>query len=119
MADHLIGYSTDTDPVTRYAQQPWIGEVSDVCEMFGCLPDGGGALDQDPWLVQRIAEYRAARAAADLYHQGPKGVRALMDRPPLVDLLLEMLKAQLGQDVTADQVVESMHLMDPESDESE
>ena len=63
-----------------------------VCEAFGCPPDV--AERQDWALVTAVLEYRAAKAAIDLFNAGSRGVAELQKQPGLVALLLEINRAQ-------------------------
>jgi len=57
-------------------------------------------------LVQRIFEYRNAQAAKDLINQGRKGFDQLVKQSHLVQLLLEMHRAQIGvPTLTSDQML--------------
>ena len=53
------------------------------------------AEQQDPALVERIADYRAARHAVALFNRGKEGVDELNKHPSLIGLLQRMQKAQL------------------------
>jgi hypothetical protein len=56
------------------------------------------AMREDWMLVRRVLDYRNAQAARDLFNAGPKGFEQLAKSPGLVTLMLEMTRAQTGND---------------------
>lgn len=93
--------------------------MSEVCEAFHCTP--AEALAQDWTLVGAVFDYRNAKAAVDLFNQGKKGTEGLNKQPALMDLLVELHRAQLGAtSIEWRDVREAMdHMPDPEEDEGE
>ncbi len=83
--------------------------------MFTCLPDE--AERQDWQTVVEIAEWRAARAAVDLYQRGAKGIDDMRKQPELAALLVDMVQAQGGV-ATPDGVMGAMASMQGEEDSS-
>ena len=95
--------------------------MSEVCEAFTCTPDV--ALRQDWTLVGSVFDYRNAKAAVDLFNQGKKGTEALNKQPALMNLLVEMHRAQLGVDTLewrdVHEAMEQIPDPDEEADEGE
>lgn len=52
--------------------------------------------------------YRQARAAVDLFNQGEEGFEELSKRADLLDVLLEMGRAQVGPDLTQEEMLRGM-----------
>ena len=71
--------------------------MSVVCEAFGCVPDV--AERQSRQLVTAIIDYRNARYAIELMNGGADGAQKLGQHRELMDLLLEMKRAQLGPSI--------------------
>lgn len=93
--------------------------MSEVCDAFHCTPKE--ALVQDWTLVQGVFDYRNARAAVDLFNQGKKGLESLGKQPALMDLLVELHRAQFdAASLEWDDVRQAMERMpDPDEDEAE
>ena len=66
--------------------------MSDVCELFGCTPRE--ALRQNLNLVNRIADYRAAKLAVEAMNGGEAGAKRLVETPALGNMLAELMRAQ-------------------------
>ena len=66
--------------------------MSEVCDAFHCTPKE--ALVQDWTLVQGVFDYRNAKTAVELFNQGKKGVEELGKKPALMNLLVELHRAQ-------------------------
>jgi len=104
LTDYLLGFRTEDSEYIQYGPQPYEAIISEICASFGCPPDV--AEQQDLSLVQRIFEYRNAQAARDLINQGRKGFEQVTKQPHLVQLLLEMHRAQTGvEHLTSDQML--------------
>ncbi len=83
--------------------------------MFTCTPD---VAEQQDWqMVIEIAEWRAARAAVDMYQRGAKGIDDMRKHPEMAALLVDMVRAQGGV-ATADGVMGAMASMPGEEDSS-
>lgn len=39
-----------------------LAALAESCEVFGCLPNDGGLLDQDPYLIEGMKRVMAGRA---------------------------------------------------------
>lgn len=55
--------------------------------------------------LERILDYRRARAAIRLFNGGEKGLAELARRPDLTEILLEMGRAQAGDGLTLDHML--------------
>lgn len=75
--------------------------------------------------VLDISDYRAARAAAELWKQGTKGLPQLMERPALAEMLVAMQRAMSEVDngndggFTVEHIYEAMRNMPLPEDEDE
>lgn len=69
--------------------------LSQVCEAFHCLPDE--AERQDWGTVQRVLEYRAFEGAVTVFRRGKAGIATFQQHPELLDLIVALRKAQLGE----------------------
>lgn len=76
-----------------------------MCEAFNCPPDV--AERQDAMKVNAILEYRLARTAIELFNQGANGVEALQKHPAMVNLLVELHRAQ-GSEATEEAIIADM-----------
>lgn len=91
--------------------------------MFGCTPDV--ARRQDMRDIAEISDYRNARAAAELWREGAKGVPKLMERPRMAEVLVEMRRAMALMDeghageYTVEHLYEAMRAMPDPDDEDE
>lgn len=90
----------------HWGPQPYEAAISEMCEAFHCTPDV--AEQQDFALVQRILEYRKAKAAVAAFDRGAKGVKVLQSHPDWLELLAEMHRAQLNTEVTGVQLLADM-----------
>ena len=59
---------------------------------------------QDWQKVRAILDYRNAKAAVEMFNDAKNGAGQLAKHPELMQLLLEMHRAQLGDGVTMEQV---------------
>lgn len=72
------------------------------------------------WLtLERILDYRHARLAIDLFNGGPQGVEQLGNRPDLTDLLLELGKAQAGEQTRLQDVYGALKAQQPDTQDDE
>lgn len=62
--------------------------------MFGCSPDV--AERQDAQTIDLILDYRVRRRAVEVYRMGKEGIPIMTKEPILFELLVEMMRAQLG-----------------------
>lgn len=62
-------------------------------------------------------EAQDAQHALALFNAGPEGRKQLADRPDLMDLLLEIHRAQMGQHKTMDDLRYELHANYPGEDE--
>lgn len=69
--------------------------------------------------LARIVDYRRARLAIDLFNGGRQGAEQLGKRPDLTALLLEMGKAQGGQQTTIDDVYGTLKAQRTDDDDEE
>lgn len=76
----------------KFGPRPPEGLVSAVCEEFGCTPEE--AIRQDARLVEQVVTYRRARDAIRLFNAGKDGAEQLAQHPELLDLLLDLSRAQ-------------------------
>ena len=70
--------------------------LSDVCDLFGCVPSV--ARQQDWREVLAITEYRAARDGFATFNQGVGGMQSLIEKPAVLELLVDIWRAQAGQE---------------------
>lgn len=104
MADYLFGFGTTAAPgKILYGPQPYEALVSEVCTTFGCVPSV--AVQEDVALVRAVIDYRNAQAARDWLNEGEKGFEELAKHPQVLSLLLDMTRAQQGQDLTMAQML--------------
>lgn len=83
--------------------------------MFACTPD---VAEQQEWaLVVEIAEWRAAKAAVEIYQRGAKGIDDLRKYPELAELLVDLVHAQGGV-ATTESVIGAMASRGGEEDSS-
>ena len=82
----------------RYGPQPPEGVLSVVCQEFGCLPSQAQAEDWHD--VEKVMDYRRAILARDLINDGGRGFEQLQKRPDLLQLLLDISRAQTGSDMS-------------------
>ncbi len=73
--------------------------------MFGCLPAPGGAVEQEPTLIDAIREYRTLKTAIAWANDTEHGGVKLQQNPGVAGLLREMFQAQLGIEVTTAEAV--------------
>lgn len=59
---------------------------------------------QDYYQVQRIFQWRNAAAAIDLYRDGKRGNAVLAKNPALTQVLVEMRKVQLPDEIPAEAI---------------
>ena len=78
---------------------------------------------QDPDLVDRVLDYRVRKRAVEVYRQGKQGRETLKDQPVLLELLVELFRAQLGDvpgigwDAVIGQRMDAMGGTDEDEDE--
>lgn len=92
--------------MVHWGPQPYEAAISEICEAFHCTPDV--AERQDFALVQRIFEYRKAKAAVAAFDRGASGVKTLQEHPDWLELLAEMHRAQLDTEITGAQLLADM-----------
>lgn len=78
----------------KFGPRPPEGLISKICDEFGCTPDV--ALRQDALVVEQVMTYRRARDAIRLFNAGKDGADELARHPELLDLLLDLSRAQAG-----------------------
>lgn len=78
----------------KHGPRPPEGLISAICAEFGCTPTE--AQQQDALLVEQVMTYRRARDAVSLFNGGKKGAAELQQHPELLDLLLDLSRAQTG-----------------------
>ncbi len=78
----------------KHGPRPPEGLISTICDEFTCTPDV--AIRQDALLVEQIMTYRRARDAIRLFNAGKDGAEQLAQHPELLDLLLDLSRAQAG-----------------------
>lgn len=64
-----------------------------------------------------ILDYRRAQEAIRLFNDGERGFEQLQKRPDLLDLLLELGRAQGGPATTLDDVLGALREQQPKGDE--
>lgn len=69
--------------------------------------------------LMAILDYRRARRAIDLFNDGAKGFDELQKRPDLVQILVEMGRAQAGPDVTIGEMLAAKQATWTEDDEDD
>lgn len=107
LADHLLGYELTSDPgVIRYGPQPREGILSVLLQEFPAYTLGELLAEDWPSLVA-ILDYRRAKSALDLFNGGKDGAARLQEHPDLLELLLEMARAQ-SPEVTLDDLLSDL-----------
>ena len=86
--------------------------------MFTTTPDI--ARRQDMRDIREIADYRVARAAAEHWRKGGKGIEELVKHPALGEMLVAMKRAELATDaVEIEHIYEAMRKMPVEDDDED
>lgn len=104
----------------KFGPRPPEGLISTICDEFGCTPDV--AMRQDALVVEQVVTYRRARDAIRLFNAGKDGADELAKHPELLDLLLDLSRAQAGwPTMTLEQAMDGLAatraLRHPEKDE--
>ena len=91
--------------------------VSAISEAVPSAPRAGGAIDQDPYWMTLMQEYRAYHTAHQYWSRGEKGIEQIMKLPErqrntIIDLLVAMRKAQ-GLEFDEAAVLADMRANDP------
>lgn len=73
----------------------------------------------DMLALEQIIDYRRAQLAIDLFNGGRNGAEELGKRPDLTALLLEIAKAQGGDETELDDVYRTLKAQQPDDDEVE
>lgn len=75
---------------------------------------------REDWLVlEQILDYRRAQHAVELFNAGERGFEQLQKRPDLLDLLLELGRAQGGPAATLDDVLGALRERQPKGDDQD
>lgn len=101
----MLGYRTTAEPdVQRWGPQPYEGRLSVLLQEFPAYTVA--ELERADWLtLSRILDYRRAQDAIRLFNGGAKGFEELSKREDLTTILLELGRAQAGQDVELGQML--------------
>lgn len=76
-------------------------------------------LQADATTLLAIMDARRVRLGVDLFNQGRKGREQLAERPDIMDLLLEMARAQQGNHVTETDLLADLAANHPDDDEDD
>jgi len=119
LADHILGYRTTAEPdVQRWGPQPTEGVLSVLLQEFPAYRVS--ELLAEDWLVlEQILDYRRAQHAVELFNAGERGFEQLQKRPDLLDLLLELGRAQGGPATTLDDVIGALRERQPKGDDQD
>lgn len=86
----MIGYDVPGEG-KKHGPQPYCGYVSDLCEIYECLPALGGLEDQDYGLVRGMTEYRQAKLVKRIEESGSETERQYLAQHPEMGAVLESL----------------------------
>lgn len=102
----------------RWGPQPPEGVLSVLLQEFPAYTVE--TLEAADWLkLERILDYRRAQYAVELFNGGERGFEQLQKRHDLLDLLLELGRAQGGPATTLDDVLGALREQQPKGDDQD
>lgn len=102
----------------RWGPQPPEGVLSLLLQEFPAYTVE--TLEAADWLkLERILDYRRAQYAVELFNGGERGFEQLQKRHDLLDLLLELGRAQGGPATTLDDVLGALREQQPKGDDQD
>lgn len=96
----------------RWGPQPPEGVLSVLLQEFPSYTVSE-LLEEDWLILEQILDYRRARYAVELFNGGERGFEQLQQRADLLELLLEMGRAQGGPATTVEDVLGTLREQQP------
>lgn len=117
LADWILGYRLTAD-ITQlhHGPQPHAAMVGVLLQEFPAYTLET-LRDADITMLLAILDARRARLAVDLFNDGRHGRAQLAERPDLMDLLLEMARAQQGAHITQADVLADLAANHPDEED--